>query len=136
LAVAIRTAQKGYIPDKSFILVGLGVTFVMMLGWRCGLAALTPDKVPPLPLTLASLPCYHGSGPLPLVMMLGWRCGLAALTPDKVPLYLAPQPLVSCELPLPLVTMLGWRCGLAALTPDKMPPLHLTLAITWVPPYP
>eukprot|EP00884_Botryococcus_braunii_P018951 jgi/Botrbrau1/573/Bobra.0010s0039.1 len=44
LAVAIRSAQKGYIPDKSFILVGLGVTFVMMLTWRAGLAAVTPKE--------------------------------------------------------------------------------------------
>lgn len=39
LAVVIRSIMRGYIPDKSFIIVGLVVNLVLLVGWRAAFAA-------------------------------------------------------------------------------------------------
>ncbi len=46
MAIALRSASRGYIPDRAFILVSLAVTAVFLVGWRSGLAALTPQACP------------------------------------------------------------------------------------------
>lgn len=43
LGVAIRSIGRGYVPAMSFIGISLGVTGVLMIGWRAALAALTPE---------------------------------------------------------------------------------------------
>ncbi len=45
VGIALRTIGRGYIPDKSFIIVTVVITLVLMVGWRTGLAALTPEQV-------------------------------------------------------------------------------------------
>lgn len=43
LGVAIRSLGRGYVPAMSFIGIAMGVTGVLMIGWRTALAALTPE---------------------------------------------------------------------------------------------
>ncbi|CAL5227528.1 g10517 [Coccomyxa viridis] len=44
VAIALRSASRGYIPDKAFIIVSLVVTAVLLVGWRTGLAALSKSE--------------------------------------------------------------------------------------------
>ncbi len=41
LGLVLRGLSKGYVPPLPFILVSLGVTGVLLTGWRAGLAAAT-----------------------------------------------------------------------------------------------
>jgi len=41
VAIGLRSASRGYIPDKAFIIVTLAVTAFLLIGWRTGLAALS-----------------------------------------------------------------------------------------------
>lgn len=41
LGLVLRGLSKGYVPPVPFILVSLGVTGVLLTGWRAGLAAVT-----------------------------------------------------------------------------------------------
>ena len=41
--IAARSLARGYVPEKAFIIVTLVVTGVLLVGWRSGLAALTPQ---------------------------------------------------------------------------------------------
>jgi hypothetical protein len=43
LGVVIRSLGRGYVPAMSFIGIAMGVTGVLMIGWRTALAALTPE---------------------------------------------------------------------------------------------
>lgn len=49
LGIAIRSMGKGYIPATSFMLITLGTTAVLMVGWRTAAAALTPKVAPSAP---------------------------------------------------------------------------------------
>ena len=50
VAIALRSASRGYIPDKAFIIVSLAVTAFLLVGWRTGFAALLKVRVmSPLP---------------------------------------------------------------------------------------
>ncbi len=45
--IVLRGVLRGYVPPLPFILVGLGVNGVLLMGWRSALAALTkPVRVP------------------------------------------------------------------------------------------
>lgn len=46
VGVALRSLSRGYIPDKTFIIVSLVVTAVFLIGWRSALAATTPEVLP------------------------------------------------------------------------------------------
>ena len=41
--IAARSLACGYAPDKAFVIVTLVVTGVLLVGWRSGLAAVTPQ---------------------------------------------------------------------------------------------
>lgn len=41
VAIGLRSASRGYMPDKSFVIVSLVFTAFTLIGWRTGLAALT-----------------------------------------------------------------------------------------------
>ncbi len=41
--IAARSLARGYAPDKAFVIVTLVVTGVLLVGWRAGLAAATPQ---------------------------------------------------------------------------------------------
>lgn len=41
VAVGLRSASHGYVPDKAFIIVSFAVTAFLLVGWRTGLSALT-----------------------------------------------------------------------------------------------
>ncbi len=43
LGIVIRSISRGYLPATSFMAVTLGVTGVLMVGWRTALAAVTPQ---------------------------------------------------------------------------------------------
>ena len=45
--IAARSLARGYVPERAFVIVALVVTGVLLVGWRTGLAAATP-QVPPL----------------------------------------------------------------------------------------
>ncbi|GLC36887.1 hypothetical protein PLESTB_000181900 [Pleodorina starrii] len=45
--VALRGLIRGYMPPTSFILIGLAVNGVLLVGWRSALAALTKPEEPP-----------------------------------------------------------------------------------------
>lgn len=38
-ALALRSAQRGCLPDKSFVIVSFIATGVLLVGWRAALAA-------------------------------------------------------------------------------------------------
>ena len=40
--IILRAASRGYVPDKSFVIVTLLATFVLLLSWRATFAALGP----------------------------------------------------------------------------------------------
>lgn len=40
VALALRSAQRGYLPDKSFVIVAFIATGVLLVGWRAALAAI------------------------------------------------------------------------------------------------
>lgn len=40
-SLALRSIQRGYIPDKSFVIVSFIATGVLLIGWRSALAAAT-----------------------------------------------------------------------------------------------
>ena len=44
VGILVRTAQRGYLPDVSFVIVSAVVTFVFLVGWRIALAAATPKQ--------------------------------------------------------------------------------------------
>ena len=46
LGLVFRGLSKGYVPPTPFMLVTLGTTLVLMVGWRTALAALTPKVRP------------------------------------------------------------------------------------------
>lgn len=39
VSLALRSAQRGYLPDKSFVIVSFIATGVLLVGWRAALAA-------------------------------------------------------------------------------------------------
>ena len=39
VSLALRSAQRGYLPDKSFVIVSFTATGVLLVGWRAALAA-------------------------------------------------------------------------------------------------
>lgn len=41
VALILRSVQRGYIPDKSFVIVSFLATGVLLIGWRTALAAAT-----------------------------------------------------------------------------------------------
>lgn len=41
VALVLRSIQRGYIPDKSFVIVSFIATGVLLIGWRSALAAAT-----------------------------------------------------------------------------------------------
>lgn len=43
LGLVIRSVSRGYVPATAFIGVSMGVTAVLMIGWRAALAAVTPE---------------------------------------------------------------------------------------------
>lgn len=43
LALVIRGISKGYVPPTPFIAVSFGVTCLLLVGWRSGLAAATKE---------------------------------------------------------------------------------------------
>jgi len=43
LGLALRTITKGYLPHVSFMIVSMVMTAVLLIGWRSGLAAVTPE---------------------------------------------------------------------------------------------
>ena len=43
LGLALRTITKGYMPHVSFMIVSMVMTAALMIGWRSGLAAVTPE---------------------------------------------------------------------------------------------
>lgn len=43
LGLVLRSISKGYIPATAFLAVSMGVTAVLMIGWRAALAAVTPE---------------------------------------------------------------------------------------------
>lgn len=43
LGIVLRTVSRGYLPAVSFMAVSMGVTGVLMVGWRAALAAATPE---------------------------------------------------------------------------------------------
>lgn len=40
-ALVLRSIQRGYIPDKSFVIVSFVATGVLLIGWRSALAIAT-----------------------------------------------------------------------------------------------
>jgi len=40
-SLVLRSIQRGYIPDKSFVIVSFIATGVLLIGWRSALAAAT-----------------------------------------------------------------------------------------------
>lgn len=40
-ALVLRSIQRGYIPDKSFVIVSFLATGVLLIGWRSALAVTT-----------------------------------------------------------------------------------------------
>ena len=45
LGLVFRSVAKGYAPATSFIVVTMGVTGVLLIGWRSALAAVTTPEV-------------------------------------------------------------------------------------------
>eukprot|EP00878_Enallax_costatus_P013567 GHUV01014185.1.p1 GENE.GHUV01014185.1~~GHUV01014185.1.p1 ORF type:complete len:245 (+),score=80.58 GHUV01014185.1:519-1253(+) len=43
LGLVLRSISRGYVPATSFLGVSMGVTAVLMIGWRTALAAVTPQ---------------------------------------------------------------------------------------------
>lgn len=43
LGIVLRSIGRGYVPATSFMGVAMGVTGVLMIGWRAALAAATPE---------------------------------------------------------------------------------------------
>ncbi len=43
LGLVLRGASKGYVPPTPFIIVSLVATAVLLVGWRAGYAAVTPE---------------------------------------------------------------------------------------------
>lgn len=41
IALVLRSIQRGYIPDKSFVIVSFLATGVLLVGWRSALAVAT-----------------------------------------------------------------------------------------------
>ena len=41
VSLVLRSIQRGYIPDKSFVIVSFIATGVLLIGWRSALAAAT-----------------------------------------------------------------------------------------------
>lgn len=41
VALVLRSIQRGYIPDKSFVIVSFIATGVLLIGWRSAFAAAT-----------------------------------------------------------------------------------------------
>jgi len=44
VGIFVRSAQRGYLPDTSFVIVTLAVTLVFLVGWRSALAAVTANQ--------------------------------------------------------------------------------------------
>jgi hypothetical protein len=42
---ALRAASRGYLPDKSFLIVSALATALFLIGWRAGLAAASEEEV-------------------------------------------------------------------------------------------
>ena len=45
VALTLRSVQRGYIPDKSFVVVSFLATGVLLIGWRTALAAATQVSI-------------------------------------------------------------------------------------------
>lgn len=45
LGLAFRAALKGYVPATPFVLVTMGFTGAILVGWRSALAAITTPEV-------------------------------------------------------------------------------------------
>lgn len=43
VGLTLRTISKGYVPHVSFIIISTVMTALVMVGWRSGLAAITPQ---------------------------------------------------------------------------------------------
>lgn len=70
LGVAIRSIGRGYVPAMSFIGISLGVTGVLMIGWRAALAALTPEAEDLTPAQQAARRKNKNGNPLDGLMMV------------------------------------------------------------------
>jgi hypothetical protein len=70
LGVAIRSIGRGYVPAMSFIGISLGVTGVLMIGWRAALAALTPEAEDLTPAQQAARRKTKNGNPLDGLMMV------------------------------------------------------------------
>jgi hypothetical protein len=40
VALVIRSISRGYVPDKSFVIVSFAATAVLLVGWRAAFAAV------------------------------------------------------------------------------------------------
>eukprot|EP00798_Chlamydomonas_sp_ICE-L_P021046 gene21046-27917_t len=97
LAVVFRSLAKGYIPDKSFIIVGLVVNFVFLVGWRSAYAALQKK--------------------------VGWRSAYAALQKKEVP----DKSFIPVGLVVNFVLLVGWRSAYATIQKKVVPNNFLIL---------
>lgn len=41
IALVLRSVQRGYLPDKSFVIVSFVATGILLIGWRSALAAVS-----------------------------------------------------------------------------------------------
>ena len=58
IALVLRSAQRGYIPDKSFVIVSFLATGVLLIGWRSALAVATQVAIALLLCLILTLDCF------------------------------------------------------------------------------
>ncbi|GBF94799.1 hypothetical protein Rsub_07971 [Raphidocelis subcapitata] len=70
LGLAVRGLSKGYMPPTPFIIVSLVATAVLMVGWRTGLAAATPEAAPASKAVLAQQRQNKRGNPFEFISLL------------------------------------------------------------------
>ena len=77
VAILLRSVSRGYLPDKSFVIVSFIATAVLLVGWRSALAAATPappaegaGKVPLTPIQRARARKDKKGNPLEFLQLL------------------------------------------------------------------
>lgn len=73
-ALVLRSIQRGYIPDKSFVIVSFLATGVLLIGWRSALAIATQVALPCALSRNAQLcnACWHFD--IALLLLVALQC--------------------------------------------------------------
>lgn len=70
VGLVVRSLVRGYMPDKSFLLVSLAVTGVLLIGWRTALAAAAPQEAPQSPIDQLKARKNKSGGPFEFLQLL------------------------------------------------------------------